>query len=75
VPPDYKLDYKPDDISYTGKNASFAITYKVDNDRIIQNKVIKTDFLMLPVSELGDWNKMIASMNKAYKENIVLTKK
>jgi hypothetical protein len=75
LPEGYKLDYKPEDVSYKGKNASFTISYKVDNDRIIQSKVIETNFLMLPVSELTDWNKMIAEMSKAYKEDIVLIKK
>ena len=75
LPAGYKLDYKPEDVSYKGRHASFAINYKVDNDRIIQNKVIETDFLTLPVSELPDWNKMIVEMSKAYKEDIVLIKK
>jgi len=62
-------------VSYHGKDESFEITYHVDGNHIIQNKTIQTDFLMLPVEELKDWNKMVTEMDKAYKENIVFIKK
>ena len=75
LPEGYILDYKPEDISYKGKNEAFTISYKTEGNKVIQNKTIETDFLMLSVTEMKDWNTMITEMSKAYKEDIVLIKK
>lgn len=75
LPEGYTLDYKPDDVNYKGKDESFQISYKADGNKIIQNKTIETDFLVLSLDQMKDWNSMLTEMNKAYKENIVLIKK
>ena len=75
LPEGYTLDYKPEDVSFKGKDESFQISYKTEGNKVIQTKTIETDFLMLSVNEMKDWNSMIAEMNKAYKENLVLIKK
>ena len=75
LPDGYALDYKPEDVSFRGKDESFEISYKTEGNKDIQNKTIETDFLMLSVNQMKDWNSMIAEMNKAYKENLVLIKK
>ena len=75
LPDGYTLDYKPDDVSYKGKNEAFQISYKTDGNKLIQNKTIETDFLMLSLTDLKEWNNMVLEMDKAYKENIVLIKK
>jgi hypothetical protein len=74
IPDGYKADYVPQNASFKGKNGAFSITYQVDGNRVIQHKEIDTDFLVLSVDELKDWNKMILEMDKAYKENIAFVK-
>jgi len=75
LPEGYTLGYKPEDVSFKGKDESFEINYKTEGNQVVQNKTIVTDFLILSVDQMKDWNNMITEMNKAYKENLVLIKK
>jgi len=75
IPEGYVLGYKPDNVSFKGTNMSFSVTYTATDRQIIQVNEIGTDFLILSLAEIPEWNKMIDAMNNAYKENIVFKKK
>lgn len=75
IPAGYELSYKPDNVNFKGSKMDFSVSYEATAKQIIQSIEIKTDFLMLSLGEIPEWNKMIDAMNAAYKENIVFKKK
>jgi hypothetical protein len=54
---------------------NFSVSYEASTKQIVQTIEIRTDFLLLSLSEIPEWNKMVDAMNSAYKENIVFKKK
>lgn len=75
IPDGYKLDYKPENVSFDGGKMKFSLTYDTNEKQITQIINIESDFLMLSLREISDWNKMVDAANSAYKENIVFKKK
>ena len=75
IPEGYEIGYKPENVSFNGSKMSFAVSYVAMPKQIIVTTEMGTDFLILSLSEMSEWNKMIDVMDNAYKENIVLKKK
>jgi hypothetical protein len=75
IPDGYELGYKPENASFKGTKMAFSVSYESTARQIIQTIDLDTDFIMLSLSEIPEWNKMIDAMNNAYKENIVFKKK
>jgi hypothetical protein len=75
IPEGYELGYKPENATFKGSKMTFAVNYEASAKQIVQTIDLETDFLMLSLSEIPEWNKMIDAMNSAYKENIVFKKK
>lgn len=75
IPEGYELGYKPEDVSFKGSKMSFALSYVATAKQIVETIDIETDFLMLSLSEMPEWNKMVDAMDNAYKENLVFKKK
>jgi len=75
IPEGYDIGYKPENVSFNGSKMSFSVSYVATAKQIITTTEIGTDFLILPLNEISEWNKMIDVMDNAYKENIVFKKK
>jgi hypothetical protein len=75
IPDGYELNYKPEDVSFKGSRMDFKISYQAKATQVIQTTDIEVDFLILSLSEIPEWNKMVDAMDNAYKENIVFKKK
>ena len=75
IPEGYELNYIPENAAYKAANMAFSMQYESKPGQVVQTIKLETDFLILPVKELPNWNKMIETASKAYKENLVFKKK
>ena len=74
IPAGYTLKYVPQNRSYKYDKAGFDFIYEKKGNTVILKKTIYINSLLLEKKYFKEWNKMVAEMNKSYKENITLKK-
>ena len=57
---------------HNNDNYSYFITYKVDDNKIIQKKTIVINTLSVQKEDFESWNNFIKSLIKAYKKSIII---
>ncbi len=74
IPEGYSATYLPENKEF--KKDQFGFSYKVaqENNRIIQKFEIYDNFLVLGKDHFEDWNKMMRSIKKVYRESVILNK-
>jgi hypothetical protein len=75
VPSDLSVEYLPPNASLENDLFSFKITYKSINNKIIYQRKIKLNALMIEPDQFKSWNDVNKQLSEAYKETIVLKKK
>ncbi|MEY5047110.1 MAG: hypothetical protein RLZZ175_469 [Bacteroidota bacterium] len=74
IPAGYKVGYIPSNQHFKGNKFEFKIEYNLVKNKISMKRVVLFDELMLEKEQFKSWNEMIAELNKAYKEVVVLKK-
>ena len=72
IPENYQLSYLPTNVDTSSKYLSGSISYKKDGNQIIYEHKVVVNFIKLPISEIKDYRNAWNTINKAYKENIIL---
>lgn len=62
----------PKDYSYYDEDFSFSIKYKMEENKLILDKIISINHLTLGPQKFDKWNEMINKLSKAYSEVIVI---
>ncbi len=75
VPKDYKATYIPENFKLSNDKYDFSIQYSENADKIVYKKIITVKDPLIPKTDFEQWNQDIASLQKAFLEQIVLTKK
>jgi hypothetical protein len=74
IPEGYVATYIPDSYVFDDIDFGFIISYEKAEDKIVLNKKLYTNFLLLTPDKFDKWNQMITKLNKAYKETVALKK-
>ncbi len=74
VPSGYTVTYVPEDDSYSNNLFGYTIHYSVDGNQVSVEKKLTSRFFVLLKDNLDEWNEMIRSLNKNYRNTLVLTK-
>jgi hypothetical protein len=77
VPAGYEVSYLPPAAQAgdaTGPLA-FRISYERQGDRIIQNRELTVNYLLLPTKQFKQWNGVVDKLGAAYREMVILKKK
>jgi hypothetical protein len=74
VPVNFKIDYLPENISFSNDLMNCNISYQLKENQIIYNQTIELNFLILNLEEQKEVNAQIKKIEKKYKEIIVLKK-
>ena len=75
IPADKDIVSVPKDISYEGQDFSFTILYKKEGQRLLLDKTITINHLVLKKEKFADWNAMIDKLSKAYSEVVIIKDK
>ncbi|VBB45671.1 conserved exported hypothetical protein [uncultured Paludibacter sp.] len=75
VPQNYTVTYKPTDFEIDNSKYHFSIHYTEEKGKITYDKKIIIKDLLIKKDEFKKWNNDIKNLNKAFLEQIVLTKK
>lgn len=75
IPDEYVLDYVPSDLSEQHDKYSASITYRQENNTLKYALRANFNFLVLEKQEFEQFNAFIKSLDKAFKEAVVLRKK
>jgi hypothetical protein len=77
VPAGYEVSYLPP-AAHAGEASGplkFSISYERQGDRIIQNRELTVNYLLLPPGQFGQWNGVVDKLGAAYREVVILKKK
>ncbi len=75
IPDGYELSYVPKNKSFSNPDFEYNIKYTANDKSVVLEKEIKFEFLIILEDKVEEWNKMIKSLNKAYRNTLVLKKK
>jgi len=71
----YTIDYLPKNRKFEHELFNYTIDYKQEKDQVIYKQRLVLNHLLLEKEDFESWNKMIKSLNRGYKEVIVLKEK
>lgn len=74
VPNGYKVDYIPQTFQIANDFLKVEIAHKIDNNKVILNKKIIIDFLVMEAKDFSKYNTIIQQLATVYKDAIVLKK-
>ncbi|NJK96876.1 MAG: hypothetical protein HC905_19925 [Bacteroidales bacterium] len=74
IPQGYEIAYLPKSNSASSDHLSYTITYKVENNSVIQTKEISKDFLLLYPAGFANWNKVVESLSQSYRDVLIFKK-
>jgi len=75
IPKGYSVSQMPANSDFAGENFGFNITYKKEGQQIIVKRYVYFDELEKHSSEFQKWNDMVAKINDAYTDVVVLEAK
>lgn len=74
VPDGYTVVSVPKDASYKGKEYGFETKFTKDKNKVVLTQSTYADALILYKKDFEDWNKMVKSLQEAYRQTVVLKK-
>lgn len=74
IPEGYIIEYLPENLSISNNLIDIMINYKVEDNKVLYEHKINLKYLILPQEEFSNYNKIVKSLEKAYKEQTVLKK-
>jgi hypothetical protein len=75
IPEGYVADYIPKNVSVSNDVINFSIEYKQHSNEIIATQKLVMKKLYIQPQDFANWNKAVATVSPAYKEQVVLKKK
>jgi len=77
VPPGYEVSYLPPAAKAGDARGPlrFNIRYEQLADRVVQERELTVDYLLLPPAEFKRWNGVVDKLGAAYREVVILKKK
>ena len=74
IPEGYTIAYLPENFNVSTNLGNSSITYKVEDNKIHYNHSVELNFLNLNVEQQSKFNDLIKSIEKNYKEVVILKK-
>jgi hypothetical protein len=74
VPEGYAVSCMPKDQHFSIGDYSYSIKYRMDGNRLICEKEIIINSLMVQPAQFGQWNTFVQSLTAASNENVTLSK-
>ncbi|SDY52873.1 DUF3857 domain-containing protein [Hymenobacter psychrophilus] len=75
VPEGYEVAYLPPNAEGRADMLGFTIRYSRQGNKIIQQKEIYVDYLLLEPARFSQWNTVVDQLNAAYRDAIILKRK
>lgn len=75
VPEGYEVSYLPPNAEGRADMLGFSIRYSRQGSKIIQQKEIYVDYLLLEPAQFSQWNTVVDQLNAAYRDAIILKRK
>ena len=75
IPANKTITQIPQNQSFVNEDFSFDINYKEENKKLILNKTITLNHLVLNKENFTKWNSMIEKLSKAYSEVVIIKNK
>jgi hypothetical protein len=72
IPKGYEIEYLPQNAKHEGNLLGFEFSYTSTVDKVVLNKKIYIDYLLLQPDHIKDWNLSINKISEAYQESIIL---
>ena len=72
IPENYSLDFIPKGYSYNSDDFGIDIRYHVEGNKVLYQKKLYLDCLVMEKEQFEEWNNMISGLKKAYKDVLVL---
>ncbi|NNK83680.1 MAG: transglutaminase domain-containing protein, partial [Flavobacteriaceae bacterium] len=74
IPEGYTVSSVPKERTFEHEDYSYTISYTLEDNKVIQNKIISINTLSIKKEQFESWNAFIKSLIKAYKKSITLEK-
>ena len=74
IPAGYTVQYLPANQEFKHPLFDFSFRYRHEGNKVVLEKNIRINHLLLKKEEFAKWNEMIASLQEAYQEVVILTK-
>ena len=75
VPAGYEVSYLPPTVQEQGDALGFKVSYERKGDKIIQEREVYVNYLLLQPQQFGSWNAVVSKLGNAYREVVILKKK
>lgn len=75
IPNGYYVANLPSDKKASCKELVFNITYQIKDNKVIQEKTLCEDYLLMEPSDFKLWNEVIEALDQAYRDVLILKKK
>lgn len=75
VPEGYEVSYLPPSVQAQGETIGFKMSYERQGNRIVQQREVYVNYLLLQPQQFGGWNTVVAKLGNAYREVVILKKK
>ena len=75
IPAEYNVDYLPPAVEVRDSLLSYSIRYVREGNKVIRERDLELNYLLLPPSAFGRWNALIDQLTAAYRETVVLKRK
>ena len=75
IPAGYEVSYLPPSAQAEGDALGFKVKYERQGDKIVQDREVYVNYLLLQPKQFGGWNKVVGQLGSAYREVVILKKK
>jgi transglutaminase-like putative cysteine protease len=75
VPAGYEVSYLPPSTQAQGEALGFKVSYEHKGNKIIQDRELYVNYLLLQPKQFENWNSVVAKLGNAYREVVILKKK
>jgi transglutaminase-like putative cysteine protease len=75
VPAGYEVSYLPPTVQAQGDALGFKVSYERQGNKIIQDRELYVNYLLLQPQQFGRWNAVVGKLGSAYREVVILKKK
>lgn len=75
IPKDFNVEFIPENVSLSNEFVGFSIKYEIIENKIIFEKEIFTNFILIPYDKLELWNDVMNRLDIAQNKLILLTSK
>lgn len=75
IPAGYEVSYLPPAAQSQGEALGFKVSYERQGNRIVQDREVYVNYLLLKPQQFGAWNKVVGQLGNSYREVVILKKK